>query len=86
MTLEDAFAATARAAVREALAEAIPTLVAQLTAAVRAQQTERWVRRAEAAKVLALSIDTVDRRIRDGALTSRRIGKSVRVLLPGVPR
>lgn len=86
MTLDEQIATQVRAAVREALADATPALVAQVAAAVRAQQGERWVTRAEAAKAMALSVDSIDRRCADGTLTCRRIGKkSVRVLLPGAP-
>ena len=43
--------------------------------------TGRWVSRAEAAETLGISVDTVDRRIVDGSLRVRRIGRAVRVQL-----
>jgi len=78
-TIEGAIAAAVGAAVARAIAPLLRE-VASLPAVVTATGG-RWCSRAEAAEVLGVSRDTIDRRIADGTLMSRRLGRIVRVLL-----
>lgn len=66
-------------AVREATAPLVAEL-RELRAAVGANSA-RWMSRVEAARTLGISLDTLDRRLRDRSLRSQRLGRAVRVLL-----
>lgn len=84
MTLEAAIAEAVRAAV-EPLVESnrrLATEIEQLRRALPAQ----LVSVQEAARVLGVHEDTIRRRIADGTLPSRRVGKRVRVDLTATTR
>ena len=78
-----------RTLVTLAVAEAIQPLVRELAglrAALSTQQSDRWLTRAEAARILGCSTDTIDRRVKDGSIDVRRLGtRTVRVRLPFQP-
>lgn len=71
-----------RALVEDAVSAAVRPL-AERIADLRRQLDERLpsraVTRAEAAEALGVSVDTIDRRIRDGELRVLRLGRSVRI-------
>jgi len=74
---------TIRAIVREAIAEAHAPLldeIRQLRAVVAASGA-KWVSRRDAAEALGVSLDSIDRRCADRSLQSRKVGRSVRVML-----
>lgn len=82
MTLEDGIAAAVRAEVAP-LHASVAKLSAEIEALRRAMPPALVTMR-EAARLLGLSLSTVRRRIRDGQLPARRVGKSVRVDLAGL--
>jgi excisionase family DNA binding protein len=76
----------------EAIRLALAPLLDPIAAELRAQRHEiqrlrealgtgRWVSRREAAAALGVSLDSIDRRISDRSLRSRKLGRTVRVLL-----
>ena len=81
---------TVDAALRQIVADAVAAAVAPLVVEVRelrvvvARSSAKWVSRADAARELGVSVDTVDRRCLDGSLRSRRLGRTVRILLEPV--
>lgn len=77
MTIEETIAASLAAHVTPVLAE-LREVRAELEALRRALPPQ-LVSMADAAKHLGLSLATVRRRVRDGTLPSRRIGRNVRV-------
>lgn len=77
MTLEDGIAAAVRAEVAP-----LRTTVERLTAEIeklRRALPPALVTMEEAGKRLGLSLSTVRRRVRDGSLPSRKVGRAVRV-------
>jgi excisionase family DNA binding protein len=75
------------AALRDLIASAVSEATAPLVREVRelravvAAKSSKWVSRADAAEALGVSTDTISRRCADGSLRSRKLGRSVRVLL-----
>ncbi len=72
-----------KAALREVLREELPrTELGRLAAEIeslRRQLPPSLVTMTHAAKVLGVSLSTVRRKVRDGSLPSRKIGRAVRV-------
>lgn len=77
MSIEDTIAAAVQAHVSPLVAE-VQRMTAELEALRRALPS-RLVTLAEAAEQLGVSLATVRRRVRDGSLPSKRIGRAVRV-------
>ncbi len=66
-------------------AELVPIVVAAVRAAV-AEQERPWLSRADAARRLGCSVDTIDRSIRACEIEVQRIGsRGIRVRLPAAP-
>lgn len=74
-------------ALRSLISETVTAAVAPLVEEVRqlraavASSAAKWVSRREAAEILKVSVDTVDRMIERRDLQVRRAGRTVRVLL-----
>jgi DNA-directed RNA polymerase specialized sigma24 family protein len=73
----DALVQAMREAIRAELAVELPRALAPLVEALRASQAPRLVSPAEAAAALGVSIATCRRRIADGTLPSRHLGRRV---------
>lgn len=73
-TLRDIVAVACRVAVEPLVAE-----VASLRRTLEDRMPAAFVSRTEAAAQLRVSVDSIDRMVRDGRLTSRRVGRAVRI-------
>lgn len=71
--------------VGQAFSAALAPLAAELRAlrALVAPPEHRWGSRREAADFYGASRDTIDRRVKDGTLRSRRLGRKVLVEMEG---
>lgn len=82
MSIEETLAAAVSAQLEPMRAE-LRRMTAEL-AAMRRALPPQLVTMTQAAKALGLSLSTVRRRVRDGSLPSKRVGRSVRVDLAAV--
>lgn len=77
MTVDETIAAAVQAQVSPVLSE-LRRLTAEVEALRRALPT-RMLSISEAAEHLGISVATVRRRVRDGSLPSKKLGRSVRI-------
>lgn len=84
MTIEDALASVLEAKLAPMRAEVV-RLTGEIEA-LRRSLPAQLVTIAEAATLLGLSVYTVRRRLRDGSLPAKRLGRSVRVDLSAMNR